>query len=113
MDWKDHMHKIDGSVDVNDNLKTMIPTSRGTSGSNGTGVDLTDDITPGRPIAVIYVESAGNLGLATFDDNPHVIPVVDKTWITFKDTGIVWKTIYKSTHASYATTATGVHYWTL
>jgi hypothetical protein len=95
----------------NEALSAMVIADKGNSGIAGAGVSLLGTATIdckaeyGWYPRLVYINSAGNFSFKTLDGNPHVLPVADKTWI---NTAFI-KEIYEASHATMATTATGVH----
>jgi hypothetical protein len=86
-------------------VNLMRPCGAGDSGTNGAGIDLTDDYSPTRPIKIVRIDSAGNVGFQTADGSSHLVAANDKDELS----RMLITKIYSSTDDNYATTATGIH----
>ncbi len=92
-------------MSAEESLRSMVSSDWGDSGAAGTGISLATDYTPASLIRQAIIVGAGNFCFETPDGNPHVIPVSAGTWFQ----GILISKIYGSAHATYPTTATGIH----
>lgn len=95
---------------ADDSLAATLSSDKGNSGT-GSGITLAGTSTIdcfttfGFYPRQVYITGAGNFSFKTLDGNSHVLSVAAQSWIS----AIFISEIYQASHATLATTATGVH----